>query len=379
MQTSYPQHMLAGIEGMALGRRMSRSLTLPMLPEIQTIVVADGSPAAAEAFSITVTDRKTGQAQTVTGVSGATIALTLDAMVAAILGNATLSTQLSVSEDGTDTITVTARHTSQTYTISVTMGGSATAVVTRTQNGGGTGLPLGVGVVRGSADGEFAELSATSTANDVVGLLFRTDFNHQQSRALSEDPDAIDRVERGRTYSIMEQGRMYAQPEDTVVPGGPVFLRRALTSGAGRVGRFRGTPAGSAQVATVTPTAAELDFAILIEWTPPGSTDKQSVPLLSANPDGTASQTEICDAFRVAAATAQADGLLAGFAFTGTSTLIITGPAGESFRVSDIGEGVAAVADTTPADVDAIDVSHLFEWESTGSSSALAKLKVKLA
>lgn len=378
MQTSYSSHLTAGVEGMPIGRRMSRSYSLPDLAQVQTITIADGSPAAAEAWTIDIVDDFTAQAYQVAFSSGASLALTLDAMVAAFQAHPKVNDLLSITEDGATVATLTANHKQRSYTVTVTPGGSATAAVAETTAFGGAKIPFGRAVVRGSGTGEFALPGASTVANDVLGLLFRTDANHSQSRADSEDPDAIDGASRGKMYSIMEQGRCLVLPEEAVSPGDAVYLRRALTSGAGTLGGFRASPAGSAQVATVTPTAAELDFLIMIEYTPPSGT-KQSVPLLSANPDGSASQTEICDAWRTAAATAQADGLLAGFTFGGTSTLTVTGPAGESFLVADVGEGVSAVADTTPADVDAIDVSALFEWETAGSSTQLARLKVKMA
>ena len=375
MLTQYNATHSKAIAGQPVGDwRESRPMALPWLPQITTVTTANG--AVTDDWVITIVDDETGQTYSVTAAGSGTEA-TLDAnMEAAFAAHAKLPSlfTLGVTSVSDVVATFTAKHANRTYTFSAT-GGTGANTIANSQEAGGSGIEFGLMVAQGTGDKEYRALTSTDTLEDLVGILFRTDGNHFHSLE-NDTTSAVDASQRGKTMAIMEKGRVWVTAQDAVAPGEPVFVRRAQTSSAGQVGGFLSAPAGGAQVATVTPTAAELDFMILIEYTPPGGTP-QAVPLLSANPDGSATATEIADAWRTAAATAQADGVLAGFTFGGTSTLTITGPAGESFRVSDVGEGVSAVADTTPADVDALYVPFC-RWESTASAGQLAELRINL-
>lgn len=373
MQVSYNVNLAKAIKGQPHGApRMTVPMTLPYLPQIQTITISDGTPAAGEAWTITAVDDASEQSYSFSFDSGASLAVTLDNLVAGLATSGKMNDLFTATEDGATVATLTARHENRSYTLTVTPGGSAAAVVAETQAAGGAGLELGLMVAQATTgDAHMRAVAQGDAVSDLRGILFRTDGNHFHSLETGELPTSVDLSERGRTYSILERGRVWVEVEEAVTPASTPFVRLA---GTGDIGGFRASEDGGQQVATVTPTAAELDFLIQIHDLRTG----ERVSLLSANPDGTATATEICDAWRTAAATAQADGALTGYTFGGTATLTITGPAGRAFEVLDVGEGVSAVADTTPADVDALDVSSVCRFETSAGAGELALLRIDL-
>lgn len=355
-----------------MGRRESAHAHLPVLQQIQTVTIADASPAASEAWTMTFTDDQTQQSESLAFTSGASLAATLDAMVAAVQASGQINNWFSVTEDGATVATFTARASNRSYTITCTPGGSATAAVAETQAEGGSGLEFGIMVANATNDGEMRAMGAGDDLLDCLGILVRTDANHYHS--LDNDTvDAVDACDRGKEYELVQRGRVWVEVEEAVTKASPVHVRLA---GTGTAGAFRGSESSSAgaELVTVTPTAAELDFQILIRDLYNG----EEIPLLSANPDGSATATEICDAWRTAAATAQADGVLAGYTFGGTATLTITGPVGREFEVADVGEGVSAVAYTTAADVETLDLRSVARFETSASAGGLALLRINL-
>lgn len=355
------------VEGQAVGDRKTRPRQLEQLPQIQTLTVTAGDET--DDLVITVVDDETGQSYSATATGDANEA-TLGANALAAVRASEIDKVYSVvattAVSGSDLVlTFTARHGNRSYTLSATGGTAVTApVAAETQAPGGAGLAFGRMVVRGTSDGSFAAPSATSLAGDAIGFLWRSDANHFHSLE-NDTPTAVDLSEVGVHYGIIYDGRMAVRPEDAVAPGDPVFMRRA---GTGRLGGFRATPAGAAEVWTVTPTAAETSYALEVRY------GGQTYVAIADGADGTYSATEICDDLRASL------GTIAGLTFGGTATLTITTDAGTALDADprDIGNGTLGIAETTAADVDAIDVSAFCEWESSAAADGYALLRINL-
>lgn len=240
MQTQYKLHEDPAVEGQPVGDRKSRPMALPWLPQITEIVIADGSPAASEPWTIDFANEKTGQVFTLAFTSGASLAATLDNLVAAVAANAKIRDLFTVTEDGVDTAEFTARHANVPYTVTVTPGGSATATPTDTQDAGGAGVEFGRLVKRGADDETYEAVAAGTTLAQVVGVLFRTDGNHFHPLE-NDGPAVVDTSRRGDTMAIMYEGRFMAKVEDAVTPTSTAYLRIA---GTGRIGALRATADG---------------------------------------------------------------------------------------------------------------------------------------
>lgn len=175
--------------------------------------------------------------------------------------------------------------------------------------------------------------------------------------------------------NVLRKGRVWVAVEEDVSPTDPVYVRYAngvaVTDGTqDQKGAFRKSPDGVAQVATLTPTAANDTLYSISLFDAEGKLVK-TVQILSG---GAATATEICDALRTAL------GAITGYTFGGTSTLTITAAvAGEGFSVQSNGPGVIAVAATTPNSQSAAKLSGA-RWLNTADASDgdLALLEVTL-
>ena len=217
MQTQYKVNRDPAVEGMPYGlHRDSAPYTLPVLAQVTDVVIADGSPAAGEDWTLTFTDDEAQIDYSVDFQSGASLAASLDNAVAAAEADADVSSRFTFSENGVDTLTVTARNSGRAYTVSLSVeaGSSATSTATITQASGGSPLPLGRMVARGSAQDTMRALAAGDTAPDVAGFLFRTDGNHFQE--FDEPSTAVAEIKRGRTMSVIEEGRFWVKTPDAV-------------------------------------------------------------------------------------------------------------------------------------------------------------------
>ncbi len=380
-QYTYAMQPPIGVEGQLWGTaHESRPYELPQRAQITTFTLADGSPAAGEDWTIVATDVDTGQTFTLEFESGASVAATLAALTAAAsVGQ--FRNLFSVVDDAATVATWAARNKGKVYSFVTTVGGgtgtNTAAVATTAIDYDAVGLPFGRAVVRGTGDMEMAEIGASSVCADIVGVLFRTDANAFHSFEADSLSDS-DFCERASMQRVLCRGTFLALVEEAVTPASRVWIRRALTGGTGALGRFGDAPdaADGAELWTMTPTAAENQFVILVRVTLANG-DVQSVPLDAGEPDGSTTATEICDGWRTAFAAAQADGLLAGLAAGGTTTLTLTAPVGIDFTVSNIGEGVVATVETTNAAPDKIDCSAIFAYESSAAASELAVVRVK--
>jgi hypothetical protein len=375
MQTEYKNVLDDSIEGAPYGtRRNSRSMTLPW--QAQSTQIRIGALETGN-LVINVVDDETQQSYSITvALSTTTAATSLDEMVTAAQANVDFNNLFTFSEDASQDFQMDARHANRTYTVTTTPPGSMTAVVSSLQAAGGSGLEFGRLVARGSGDDEFEALTATSTLANIVGGLFRTDGNHLHSLE-NDTPSAVDASDRGRTYSVMYDGGMTVKVEDAVTPASKVYVRRAQTGSVGAVGRVRATPAGTAQVVTATPTAAnDTNYALQIHFT--SGPAKGETHVIQALGDGSATATEICNDLRTSLNSNAR--LAALITESGTATLILTASAVDTeFEVEDVGAGdFASITETTARDDDTIDISSIAEFESTAAADGLARLRINL-
>ena len=103
---------------------------------------------------------------------------------------------------------------------------------------------------------------------------------------------------------------------------------------------------GTPQVDTVTPTPAnDTGFRLTLLVDEHGEGDWNSFSIFALG-DGTATATEICDAWRAQLTLITAlSGVLTG---SGTTTLVLTGAEGVRFETLDSGVGVSGIVLTTP-------------------------------
>lgn len=353
--------------GSVVGHTKSRPGFLPKLPQIFQGVIAASE---AGAWVHTLVHRKTGQTYALTTtVSGAVEADTLDELVAAWRADVKFNQLFSIVEDGSDTWTATARYAGVEYALTSDPPGSMTDTITQTQAPGGTGLSAVTTsfVVRNgltlSGTPQIAAPSASSTLADLYGCLKYNDARHLHSLE-NDDPDAVDRYDRDSMYGCMYEGFRYFDCATSVAPGDAVWLH---IDGA-NAGKLGNVPAGGQQVYTITPTAS--DGALFgIQFDYGGRTYHASME------SGTsASATLICNGLRTAL------GTIPGLAFGGTATLTITTAAGTAIsNIKATGDGVfASITESTPANVDAIDISSIASFETTGSTTSNALVRVKM-
>ncbi len=376
-QTSYSVNPARGVEGLTMGPRKSRPKILPWLAQITTVTSANG--AGSTNWAITIVDDETSQSYTVTAAGSATEA-TLDANMEAafaahdVLRNLFTLTVTSVSDV---VATFTAKHANRSYTFSAT-GGTGANTVSVTQAAGGSEIAFGRLVARGAAADEFAAVGASTTVSQLLGVLFRTDANNfRPTDSNNDNAAALDLCERGRTYAIMEEGRVMMVAEDAVTFGGPIFMRRALTGSTGALGRVRGTVAGATgEILTFTPTVDHMVYGF--EYGYRG----QHYSVIYQATDNTTTVADACAGLEDAAD----DGNHADVTVSagGTTAITLTLPVGAVFdyaRTSTWGLDTEATSGTTvlsAGDADAIDISSIASFEESASAGALVWVKIHM-
>lgn len=386
MQTSISQVQPKAIKGMAvLAPKRCRPLQLRSLPQILRLTIVAG--AATTDVVLTVTDVKTGFVYTALTVTGNANEATLGAAIrAAWAANPKLNQLFSLTavqeSSGSDLIIdFTARNPNIEYSIAVT-GGTGASSFAETQAEGGSGLEFGQLVVRGSNDDEFAVLSASSTVRDIVGALIRTDGNHFQDIPIG----AADLCPRGVHMPIAEDVEFWVRPIGAVTPASRVYV--CVEAATGRVvGDWGDDPLGTAQVATFTPAANMLSYAVKSTVIVNG----REIPLNFeyAPTDGTTITDDAVDGLEDAAAAAITAAGLGSFvtasAASGATTFTLTLAAGVTWGVAPYfsswnldTEVVAGTVDTGTADVDMLDVSSICRYTSSGAAGELVKVKLQL-
>ena len=388
MQFAYAMQQPIGREGQLWGSdHKSRPYILPQRAQTTTFTLADGSPAADEAWSITAIDSDTGQRFVLSFTSGASVAATLAALTAAAsIGK--FRDLFTATDDAGTVATWVAKNKGKAYTFEVSTGGgtgtNTVAITVTAIDYSAAGLPFGRAVVRGSGDMEMAEIGAASQPSDIIGVLFLTDGNAFHSF----DSDGIsveDTCDRGSYQRVLESGRFLALVEEAVTPASRVWVRRALTSSAGRLGGFRDTPVGAAEVATITVTADKRLYSVQAAMRVNG--ELRYLRFEYAPTDDTTTTDDAIDGLEDAAAAAILaqgfTGLVAASTASAAATMTLTTLAGTVFDHVDgttfalDAEVEALTVALTGTDADAIDCSAIFEYESSAGANELAIVKIK--
>jgi hypothetical protein len=364
MQTLYKINHAPAVEGMPVGERQSVPRLLPYTAQVTALLFASHD---SENGTLTVTDVASGQSYSVEFATGAALTNTIANCRAAVGGNTPLRNLFTTADDSTATVTFTAKHAARDYTFSfaadTTTGTPTTTAATKPTVG------LGKMLAKGSTSDTCAVLGASTAASSCLGIAFRTDGNHFHSLE-NDTPSAEDLLAGGKTLALMQEGRCWVKVEDSVTQDSPVYVRR---SGTGDKGAFRGAPAGSAQVSTVTPSAVDLP-SYGFEM---GYKGRHYTVIYSGDGSTTAAQASA----GLVHAAGSIDGLT--IATVSSTHLSITTDAGTALDYlkatssrNDTPAASVAVSVGT-ATVDAIDVSDFCEFETSASAGQLALVRIK--
>lgn len=228
-------------------------------------------------------------------------------------------------------------------------------------NGEAADLPVGIGVVEDGATSGKAKLPAAAT-NLLAGIVFNT---------YGRDPNGLTTgaYATGSQIPVMQKGKCFVSPEQTVTPADPVYMRFAAsvnTVALTQKGSFRKDADGVAGVLTVTPTVANSKIYVL------------RVEVAGKNfefefqSSGASSAAEIVTGFKTAMALdAEFTALVVA---TGANTLILTGQvAGASISAVSMGDGALPVAITTAPAATAVLVKGA-KWLVGAAASGVATL-----
>lgn len=377
MQTVYNVQYARGLEGFAEQVHRSRRGLLPKLAQITTVTTANG--AGSDDWVITFVDDETSQSYVLTVAGSATEATLASNAVAAFAVHDQLPLLFTAGFTSVSDVvgTFTAKHSNRTYTITAT-GGTGANTISITQAAGGSGINFGRFVRRDVSEADPASieaLDAAATLADLRGVVLRTDANSSRATE-TNDPTAEDLAPRGKDLELLTEGLFLAKVEEAVEPGDPVHLRRALTSGAGRLGGLRASPQGAAQVSTYTPTADMTTYSLEYGYL------GQHYTLTYSPTDGTTSVADACDGI---VAAANDDGPPTGVAITDSTTAVtFTTAAGTKLDyLRNTGtnldaDTVTGVAAEGAADADTIDISSIASFESAASADGLALVRVRM-
>ena len=184
---------------------------------------------------------------------------------------------------------------------------------------------------------------------------------------------------------VLCRGTFLALVEEAVTPASRVWVRRALTSSAGRLGGFRDSPAGTAEVATITVIADQSHYAVKASMVVNGQLRELEFEF---HPTDATTTTDVAiDGLEAAAAAAIAAQGFTGFvtasAASAAATMTLTTLAGTVFEYVDgTAFNLDAAAEAlevvlTSTDADAIDCSAIFAYESSAAANELAVVRVK--
>jgi len=379
VQVNYRMNYTALREGQQLGPRKAKPFTIPKLAQISTHTFADASAAASETWTLTATDDETGQVWSLPVTSAATVADSLEAIVAAIAANGKFNDLFTATEDGSTVVTLTNKHVGRSFTFAWTFsaGSSASVTVATTQLAGGSKIPFGIMLQRDAEGiaGTCKLLASDATLRDLAGAVIRTDYNHVRPYEPEDARAGYDGMARGKTLSLMHQGMLVVDPETAPSSlSDSVYVRRAQTSSVGTVGAFSAAPAGGQHTMTFTPSAVNL----------PGygfEFDYLGVHYTALYlGDGSTTVAQACDGL------VQDLGSITGLTITdSTTTVTIAAAAGtqlENVRNlashTDVPVDSVTIATTGAIDVDTIDISSIARWERLANSDGLAVVRLDM-
>lgn len=375
---SYPRRMTRGLEGQPAESELPLADTyrVPLIAQQNTITITGfGADADQVIVDITLPDG-TVISETTTRAAGVPVddAAAAAALVLQINARAALNTHVDAS-NALGVITLVFKHPNVVYTVATRVTASS-AVVAQSVAPGGTAVTAGRFVSAGAEVGGRPAVSPIANGADeydIRGIVLRE--HTQGSNAASALASAVDQVQPPALVAVAYRNKVLMRNVGTVAAakGGRVFVVTNTTGGQEKgQARANDDVAGTAQVATGTPTAVN-DTFYSVEINFRGNT--YTLAFLA---DASATATEIADGLRAELLTHDdLDGLIVG---TGTATLILTGPADESFQVQNIGPGVITFAATTAPTSYATELSRTrAQWAEAVAVGAIGALSLTMA
>lgn len=349
----------------SLGR--SRSFLYGEVKQVGTLTV--GGTATDGDYLTTLTDPRDSSITYPVTVARATTPATNADLAAAIAAALNADPKVRGFADfsaAAAVVTYTAKRGGEVLSFATSAPAPGTLVAAITTPATVADLPVGIAVGR-LATGNLRLLTSGDAARNVIGLVRKTTKIKPYD---GTNPSAA--WEAGYDVDVCwETDGIRVPAEGTVAIGDPVYARIVAT-GSEQLGALRASADGIAGVVTATPTAANDTYYQLTIHDP----DTKQDFVFEVLGDASATATEICDALRVKMA-ADSAWIAAGYAATGTATLIITGPLGTAFTVDDSGAAGAwaSITQTTTAVADTILLPG-WTWESAASDGQIAELSI---
>lgn len=240
-------------------------------------------------------------------------------------------------------------------------------------------VPFGTMTVR---DADDLKAKLPTSAAEVLAACKGSGGVALSTHAIVSDPSVVNPLfPIGKEFAQLRKGPIFVLVEEAVTQGDQAYVRFAnaiasqdaaylAASGgaANQKGAFRKSPDGTAQVATLTPTAVNSTiYAMEIQ-----NEDGRVIAVAEYLSDGSATATEIVTGLKAAL------GTVSGIAQSGTSTLILTASvAGVPFSVVSIGDGVLSIAATQANVVSAAKAPGCY-YKSSAAVGTLAVLEVNM-
>lgn len=240
-------------------------------------------------------------------------------------------------------------------------------------------IPFGTMTVR---DADDLKAKLVTSAAEVAAACKHSGGVAVSTHAIVSDPNVVNPTfPIGKEFAQLHKGPVFVLVEEDVTQGDQAYVRYAnavasqnalylATSGgaANQKGAFRKSPDGTAQVATLTPTAVNATIYIVQIQNETG----RVIAVGEYLSDGSATATEIVTGLKAAL------GTVAGVALSGTATLIVTASvAGIPFTVTSIGDGVLTNV-ATQANVASAALAPGCYYKTSALAGTLAVLDVNL-
>jgi hypothetical protein len=370
MQTSYTRTASRGIAGERASAQNMKVLSRTY-PAVKHIVAVSLGGTTNGTYTIRVTP-PTGllpvpyfDASFV--ASGSTADQIVAGLVAALNASSTvpnLRNLLIASADlPNDDVILTAVRSGEVFTVSFPSNPGTNLTQSTTQDADRDALPFAYALCSVPGTDDVCRLpSSTTTERDVLGLLLRDRLVESSLDGSSSESIAV-----GETCSILAEGEMYVMPEDDVDVDDPVYVRVTSDGATEILGALRGTPSGSTQVATITPAANMLDYAV--EYGYLGAT----YSFHYSPTDATTAATDASAGLEDAAADDAPSGVTVSAA--GGATFTLTAAAGTEFDFvrnaawSLDAETASTAVSLAAADVEAIEMTR-WKWLKAGGPTS---------
>lgn len=319
------------------------------------VVAADGFVPIAITATVVATETATAAGALLTAAALASGTVSSLATV----GDETRLREICTVTDAAGVVTFTAVNPGATFTVSYVISvGSGTAVVATSVDAAQSNLRVGTFVARDgvASDGRTPKVRALTTGDvesDIYGIVADGD------RAVAIDPDAgytYRGYRPGRDVPILPLEGAWTVYSEAAVDYFDDIWVRAIATGTEVAGAANDSPDYTAEVVTLTPTAANTtlyDGSISV-YDDKGNLLATTIYSYTSDASGTA--TEICDGIRV---DVDAGDVASYLASSGTATCILTASAAGYKIVHEGGSaaGVVAAVLTTAAATDHIRLS----------------------